>query len=286
MSLYQEVRTALQDSEFKPKKRLGQNFLIHEAVIETILRLLDLSSDDDVVEIGAGLGFLTRRLVEKVAIVYAVEVDAALVRRLTQSALGSNPALRLIHGDILKIPLVDSLPPQKIKLVGNLPYSISTPLLFRIFDWRQHFSSLVLMVQKEVADRIAGAPGTKAYGTLSVWCQVHGRIVEKVSVSPEAFYPRPNVRSTILKIELHAEPRVAAEDLPVFHALVRAAFGQRRKTLANALAAAFRLGRDEIETKLRHEAIDPRRRGETLAVEEFIRLMHTLKHSRLGKSEG
>jgi 16S rRNA (adenine1518-N6/adenine1519-N6)-dimethyltransferase len=99
-----------------------------------------------------------------------------------------------------------------VKVVGNLPYSISTPVLFRLFDWREHFSSLVLMLQKEVADRIVSGPGTKAYGTLSVWCQVHGRIVEKLSVSPEAFFPKPRVRSTILKIELYPEPLIPAKN--------------------------------------------------------------------------
>jgi 16S rRNA (adenine1518-N6/adenine1519-N6)-dimethyltransferase len=131
--------------------------------------------------------------------------------------------------------LREFLPPHKVKLVGNLPYSISTPVLFRLFDWRAHFSSLVLMVQKEVADRMTSGPGTKAYGTLSVWCQVHGRTVEKLSVSPEAFFPKPRVRSTILKIELYPEPLIPVKEVPVLRGLVRSAFGQRRKTLGNAL---------------------------------------------------
>jgi len=284
LTLYKEVRAALQESDFKPRKRLGQNFLIHENVIESILRLLEVSARDEVLEIGPGLGFLTRRLVEKRAQVWAVEVDPFLVQHLKQSPLGSHPALQLIPGDILKVPLADILPPGRIKVVGNLPYSISTPVLFRLFGSRQHFSSLVLMMQREVAARIASQPGTKTYGTLSVWCQIHGRVVDKVSVSPEAFFPRPKVRSTILKIELYDEPRLDSGEFALLHGLVRAAFGQRRKTLVNALTGLFQCGRGEIERLLRDAALDPMRRGETLAVEEFIRLTRALQQSGLGNT--
>ena len=272
MTLYEEVRAALRESEFRPRKKLGQNFLIQERVIESILGLLDLDDNAQIVEIGPGLGFLTRRLVERAAKVWAVEVDATLVDRLRRSDFAANTNFELIHGDVLEVPLPDKLPNRKVQLVGNLPYSISTPVLFRILEWHKRFSNVVVMVQKEVADRIAGKPGTKDYGTLSVWCQVHGKITDKVGVSPEAFFPRPRVRSTVLKIELFPEPRAAAEEMSILRGLVRAAFGQRRKTLTNALAAWMKDGRDEIEDFLRSQAIDPRRRGETLSVDEFVKL--------------
>jgi 16S rRNA (adenine1518-N6/adenine1519-N6)-dimethyltransferase len=281
MTLYEEVRTALRESEFRPRKRLGQNFLIHENVIESILRLLDLGPLDRVVEIGPGLGFLTRRLLERAAQVWAVEVDDALVKRLRQSGWTAGPKLHLIHGDILAVPLEEILPACKVKLVGNLPYSISTPVLFKIFAWREHFSTLVLMVQKEVADRIASPPGTKDYGTLSVWTQVHGRVTERVTVSPEAFFPRPKVRSTVLKIELFAEPVARARELPALRGLVRAAFGQRRKTLSNALVLWLECERDVIDPFLRACDIDPKRRGETLGVDEFIRLARAITEGAL-----
>jgi 16S rRNA (adenine1518-N6/adenine1519-N6)-dimethyltransferase len=280
-TLYEEVRATLGESEFRPRKRLGQNFLIHENIIDSIVQLLNLASQDEIVEIGPGLGFLTRRLVDTAKRVWAVEIDSALVDRLKRSSLGSHPAFQLIHNDILKVAPEDFLPPHKVKLVGNLPYSISTPVLFRLFDWREHFSSLVLMMQKEVADRIASPPGTKAYGTLSVWCQVHGRITDKVSVSPEAFYPRPKVRSTILKIDLYPEPLIPLRDLPLLRGLVRAAFGHRRKTLGNALTSWLQRDRNEIESVLRLEGIDPVRRGETLSVAEFLALSRALKESPL-----
>jgi 16S rRNA (adenine1518-N6/adenine1519-N6)-dimethyltransferase len=279
-TLYEEVRATLRESEFRPRKRLGQNFLVHENIIESILRLLNLSPEDEVVEIGPGLGFLTRRLLDTAKRVWAVEIDSALVDRLKQSSLGSHPAFQLIYNDILKVAPEDFLPPHKVKLVGNLPYSISTPVLFRLFEWRQHFSSLVLMMQKEVADRIASGSGTKTYGTLSVWCQLHGRITDKVSVSPEAFFPKPKVRSTILKIDLYQEPLIPVKELPLLRGLVRAAFGQRRKTLGNALTSWLQRDRNEIESVLRLGGIDPVRRGETLRVEEFLALTHALRASQ------
>ncbi|HTN72841.1 MAG TPA: rRNA adenine N-6-methyltransferase family protein, partial [Methylomirabilota bacterium] len=141
-TLYEEVRAALRESDFRPRKKLGQNFVVHENVIDSILRLLGLSPDDEVLEIGPGLGFLTRRLVEVAAKVWAVEVDAFLVDWLTRSPLGAEPKFQLIHDDILKVSLDRWLPAHKIKLAANLPYSISTAALFRLFDWRDHFSSL------------------------------------------------------------------------------------------------------------------------------------------------
>jgi 16S rRNA (adenine1518-N6/adenine1519-N6)-dimethyltransferase len=161
---------------------------------------------------------------------------------------------------------------MRLKLVGNLPYSIATAVLFRIFEVREQFSSLVLMLQKEVADRVVAKPGTKDYGALSVWCQIHGRVTGKLAVSPEAFFPRPKVRSTVLKIELLAEPQIDQGDLPALQNLVRAAFGQRRKTLGNALASYLGHERAEIDQWLCAEKIDPARRGETLTVDEFIGL--------------
>ena len=281
MTLYEEVRAALRESTFRPRKSLGQNFLIHQRVIDAILGLLDLAPGDEVVEIGPGLGFLTRRLLEYAARVWAVEIDDALVERLRRADFAADKRFSLVHGDIMEVALPDLLPSRQVKLAGNLPYSIATPVLFRIFDWREHFSTLVLMVQKEVADRMASAPGTKNYGSLSVWCQVHGRITQKVSVSPEAFFPRPRVRSTVLKIELHDQPLVEELELAALRGLVRAAFGQRRKTLGNALSAGLKSGRTEIESFLRAHGVDPQRRGETLRVDEFIKLARAAREQSL-----
>lgn len=277
MTLYQEARAALRESALRPRKKLGQHFLVHEGIVEAILRLLALSPEDEILEIGPGLGFLTRRLVEVARKVWAVELDPALVEWLRRGPLGSHPAFDLVHGDVLKVSVGSILPDHKVKLVGNLPYNISTPVLFRLFELRSHFSFLVLMVQREVADRIAASPGTKSYGTLSVWCQLHGRILEKVHVAPEAFFPRPKVKSAILKIGLYPEPLLPEEYLVALRGLVRAAFGQRRKTLSNALGGWLKKERGEIEAFLRSAGIDPQRRGETLSMDEFVRLARALK---------
>jgi 16S rRNA (adenine1518-N6/adenine1519-N6)-dimethyltransferase len=281
MTLYEEVRAALRESSFRPKKSLGQNFLVHERVIDSVLRLLDLAAGDEVVEIGPGLGFLTRRLLEHAAKVWAIEVDPVLVERLRRAEFATDPKLELIQGDILVVALPESSAERKLKLAGNLPYSISTPVLFRIFEWREYFSTLVLMLQKEVADRMASGPGTKVYGSLSVWCQVYGRITEKVSVSPEAFFPRPKVRSTILRFELYEEPLVKAQETAALRGLVRAAFNQRRKTLGNALSAWVKGGRGEIERLLHAVDVDPQRRGETLRIDEFIKLARAARSEAL-----
>lgn len=280
-TLYEEVRAALRETDLRPRKSLGQNFLIHERVIDTILRFLDLSPEDEILEIGPGLGFLTRRLVESAAKVWAVEVDPILAARLRTAAFAAAPRLELVEGDILEISLANLLPERAIKLVGNLPYSIATPVLFRVFEFRKHFSTLVLMVQREVAERMASAPGTKDYGALSIWCQVHGRIVQRAGVAAEAFFPRPKVRSMVLKIELFRDPLIDAEDFPALRGLLRAAFGQRRKTLGNALSGWLAGGRATVEDFLRAQSIDPQRRGETLSVKEFIALARAAREESL-----
>ena len=238
---------------------------------------MDLSRDDEILEIGPGLGFLTRRLLAKAKRVWAVEVDPLLVQWLQQSLMGDNSSLSLVHADVLKIPLGEILPNRKVKLVGNLPYNISTPVLFRILEEREHFSNLVFMVQREVAERLAASPGKKSYGTLSIWCQVHGEILAKVRVSRGAFFPQPKVQSTILNIRLRPEPLMPVEYFPFLREVVRASFGQRRKMLSNALANILKRERGEVENLLREKGIDPRRRGETLSVEEMIRLAYGLK---------
>jgi 16S rRNA (adenine1518-N6/adenine1519-N6)-dimethyltransferase len=284
-TLYKEVRAALREAEFRPRKRLGQNFLVHERVLDAIVDLLALKTDDLVLEIGPGLGALTRRLVDRAAGVWAIEVDPFLIQRLQQSDLIANRKFHLISGDILKVPLAEILPNQKIKLIGNLPYSISTPVFFRLLELRDHFSAMVLMVQKEVADRIASAPGTKNYGTLSVWCQVHGHVTKRLQVSPEAFFPQPKVRSTVLRLELYPRPRIPPEEMPVLRGLLRAAFGQRRKTLGNVIGKWLKSSREEVEEFLRSQHIDPQRRGETLSIESFIDLTHALASSHLLRSQ-
>jgi 16S rRNA (adenine1518-N6/adenine1519-N6)-dimethyltransferase len=276
MSLYQEVRNALEDLPVRPRKRYGQHFLIHRHVLDAIIDLSELGSDDEILEIGPGLGFLTRCFVEITRKVWAIEVDPFLVDWLRNRPWGGNPKLSLIHGDILGVDFKAILPDRKIKLAGNLPYNISTPILFRLIDERDRFSLMVLMLQKEVANRIGAHPGTKTYGTLSVWWQIHGEILGRIPVSAEAFFPRPKVQSMILKMRFFPRPLASDQDLPFLRRIVRAAFRQRRKTLGNALDEIFPGGKKEAEDFLRSHDVDPRRRGETLSVKEFLRLAQAL----------
>ena len=160
-------------------------------------------------------------------------------------------------------------PGGKVKVVGNLPYSVAGPVLLRLFEEGRHFSRLVVMLQKEVARRVAAEPGDRSYGALSVWTRLYGRVTRKVPVAPEAFTPRPRVHSTLLRMELHEQPLVPAGEIPRLRAVVRAGFGQRRKMLGNALAPLFDR---EAEAIFRSAGIDPRRRAETLDLHEFSRL--------------
>lgn len=268
-TLHQEARTACRALGLTPSRARGQNFLVHQRVIDAILRLLDLGRDDRILEVGPGLGFVTRCLVGEGRSVWGVELDPLLARWLRDGPLGSRTGFHLVHEDVLDTDFDRLLPGGKVKVVGNLPYSVAGPVLLRLFEEGRHFSRLVVMLQKEVAQRVAAEPGDRSYGALSVWTRLYGRVTGKVLVAPEAFTPRPRVRSTLLRMELHEQPLVPAGEIPRLRAVVRAGFGQRRKMLGNALAPLF--DRD-AEAIFGSAGIDPRRRAESLDLDEFGRL--------------
>lgn len=268
-TLHQEARTACRTLGLTPSRARGQNFLVHQRVIDAILRLLELGRDDRILEVGPGLGFVTRCLVGEGRSVWGVELDPLLARWLRDGPLGSRTGFHLVHGDVLDTDFDRLLPGGKVKVVGNLPYSVAGPVLLRLFEEGRHFSRLVVMLQKEVARRVAAEPGDRSYGALSVWTRLYGRVTRKVPVAPEAFTPRPRVHSTLLRMELHEQPLVPAGEIPRLRAVVRAGFGQRRKMLGNALAPLFDR---EAEAIFGSAGIDPRRRAETLDLHEFGRL--------------
>ncbi len=268
-TLHEEARIAWRELGFTPSRARGQNFLVHRRVIDTIIRLLDLDEDDGILEVGPGLGFVTRCLVGENRNVWAVEVDPLLVRWLRDGPLGSCAGFHLVHQDILTTDFDRLLPEHRIKVVANLPYSVAAPALLRLFEAGHRFSVLVVMLQKEMARRLAAEPGTSAYGALSLWCRLYGKVTRKVAVSPEAFTPRPRVESTLLRVELHREPLVPAGEIPLLRSVVRAGFARRRKMLGNALSGLFDARTREIFDRA---AVDPRRRAETLELEEFSRL--------------
>jgi 16S rRNA (adenine1518-N6/adenine1519-N6)-dimethyltransferase len=256
----------------RPKKKFGQNFLQNEHVIDRILAAADLSENDRVVEIGPGLGALTDRLLGTGAHLLAVEVDHDLAALLTER---DDPNLKITTGDVLKLDWVALLPEPPYKLVANLPYNISSQILFKILDHRDLFNRLVLMFQKEVGDRLSAVPATRDYGILSVLMQTWYDVKRVVRVSPGSFYPPPKVESVVLQFDPLSESRFTIHDERVYRTLVRGAFTQRRKTIRNSLLASG-WSAETIDRMLSANDIDPKRRGETLTLREFAELSNFL----------
>ena len=261
--------------EFFPRKRLGQHFLVDKNAREKIVRVAALGPEDVVLEIGPGRGEMTECLAERSRKVIAVEIDKILAERLvkTTASLGN---VEVIHGDALKVDLEYLCHPfgGKLKVVANLPYQISTPLLMRFIRWRHLFTSLILMLQKEVARRIVAKPGTKHYGVLSVLLQLYTTPTIEMVLPPDCFSPRPRVDSALVRFLLHERPKEDVPDEETFRRVVRACFGHRRKRLKNALRSILPEGYDarEIEGVMVNLGIDPGRRAETLDLQEFARL--------------
>lgn len=259
--------------EHRPKKRFGQNFLTDIHVVEEILAAAALEPSDRVLEIGPGLGALTDRMLPKVLDLHVMELDRELVARLEGRP---EPNLRVHAGDALRLDWPALLPEPPYKLVANLPYNISSQILFKILDHRRLFSRLVLMFQKEVGDRLCAPPGGRDYGILSVLCRNWFDIRRVLRVPPGAFYPAPKVHSAVLLFEALLQPRLALSDERFFRRVVKGAFSQRRKTLRNSLAAAG-LGFADLDGMLEGIGIDPRRRAETLSLDEFGALTEALQ---------
>ncbi len=246
------------------KRRLGQHFLYDTSILKRIIQAARLSPWDLVVEIGAGTGRLTKMLAEKVKKVIAIELDDELFERLKIDLKGFEN-VELIHCDVLKFPFENI---DKFKVVGNVPYYITTPIIFRLLDAKEMLMTMTLTIQKEVAERIVAGPGGKDYGVLSIMVQYHAEPELEFIVSREAFRPVPRVDSAVVHIKILEGPTVDVKDEQLFFRVVKTAFLQRRKTLANSLKS---FGRD-IKEILIKSGIDPKRRPETLSSEEFARL--------------
>ena len=258
----------------KPSKHFGQNFLIDENILRQIVAAAQVGSTDLVLEIGPGVGALTQALAQVAGRVVAVEIDAGLFP-LLEEVLAPYDNVELLCGDFLKLDQ-DKLftRGQSLKVVANLPYYITSPILMALLEGPLHLDCIVVMVQKEVAQRLVAQPGTKAYGVLSVATQYYA-VPEIVKVvPPTVFIPRPAVESAVVRLMIHRKPPVDVGDKRVFFRVVRGAFGQRRKTLGNSLATEFAdvFSKEQIANFLITADIAPQRRGETLALEEFARL--------------
>ena len=278
---HQQIRAFFALNHTRPKKQLGQNFLVNPEVLKIILEAGELSDADTVIEIGAGLGCLTDVVARHAKHVIAIEVDELLYNVLA-SQFSTNPRVQLLNTDILKLELNPLLSdgigtaPTTFKIIANLPYSITTPILWKLLAHRKQIHSCVLMMQKEVAERIVAGPGGKDYGALTIGVAYYAEATLIATLSPENFYPAPKVDSALLKLTMREKPKVAVEDEELFFKVVRTAFRTRRKMLKNALVRG-RFAPDEVLTTAFAElGIAPQRRAETLDITEFAALANFL----------
>ena len=276
ISLLNQTKQTLRKYGLRLRKGLGQNLLIDDDILEKIVKAASLAKDDLVLEIGPGLGVLTKRLASLASKVIAVEVDPALVRLLGRE-LRDYKNVEIIEADILKTDLSNLLPPSspKLKVVANLPYYITTPVIIRLLEKRDLLENMIIMIQKEVGERILASPGGKDYGSLSILVQYYA-IPELITpVSSSSFIPRPKVDSSVIKLKIADAPRVKVDDEKLFFRVVRGAFGKRRKMLPNALSAGG-FDKEKIVDLLNQMGLDPKQRGETLSIQEFAALSNLL----------
>ncbi len=283
----QNTIDVLRRHQFTFQKKFGQNFLIDPRVLEKIIRAAQVGRDDFVLEIGPGIGTMTQYLAEAAREVAAVEIDDKLIPILEETLKGYDN-VTIIHGDILKVD-VEKLVQEKnqgrpVKVVANLPYYITTPIIMGLFESHVPLDSITIMVQKEVADRMRVGPGTKDYGALSLAVQYYARPEIVANVPPNCFIPRPAVGSAVIRLTRHEAPPVQVQDEQLMFRLIRGAFNQRRKTLVNALRNAPGLGlsREEAEAALDRLGLPLNIRGEALTLEQFAGLANLLS----AKSEG
>ncbi len=275
------VRSLVESLGLSPKRSRGQNFLVSRAVLERIVARAELSPEDVVLEVGPGLGVLTRELLTRVRAVVAVELEPAFAELLPRTLEGAAASLAVVLGDAAHLEpsmLASALGELgcvsgPTKLVANLPYSVAATVLFRAFERLGSLVRATVMVQREVADRIAARPSTKDYGAYTVKLALHSRVVNRFEVARESFWPAPHVDSAVVTLE--RGERADAEALSRVSTLVDAAFAQRRKTLANNLFAAG-IPREAVEGALTRLSLDPRVRAEALAPTQFLELSELL----------
>lgn len=270
------MKDILAKYRFRFSKRLGQNFLIDGNILDKICDGIELGKDDEVIEIGPGIGTLTQSLAERARKVVAIEIDKKLIPILGDT-LSNYDNVEVINGDVLKLDLnnliEEKFQNKKVKLAANLPYYITTPIIMKLLEDKVNLESIIVMVQKEVAERIQASPGTKAYGSLSIAVQYYSD-PEIVTIVPKnVFIPRPNVDSAVIRLNVYDEPKVKVKDEELFFKVVKGAFAHRRKTLINSLSS-FGIGvnKDQIKEMLNILDIKENIRGEKLFIEELAKL--------------
>ena len=271
----------LQKYNFNFQKKFGQNFLIDTRVLERIIEASEITKDDCVLEIGPGIGTMTQYLAESAREVIAVEIDKALIPILGDT-LKDYSNVTVINDDILKVDINKIVEEknngQPIKVVANLPYYITTPIIMGLFESHVPLKSITVMVQKEVADRMQVGPGTKDYGALSLAVQYYAKPEVVANVPPNCFIPRPNVGSAVIRLTRYENPPVKAEDEKFMFSLIRASFNQRRKTLINGLTnGGIGISKEKIQNVLEEMGLSLTIRGEALTLEQFAQLSNLLK---------
>ncbi|WP_159888048.1 16S rRNA (adenine(1518)-N(6)/adenine(1519)-N(6))-dimethyltransferase RsmA [Paenibacillus puerhi] len=276
------TKELMQKYGFTLKKSLGQNFLIDQNVLGRIVSAAELDATKGALEIGPGIGALTQQLAKLASKVVAVEIDQRLLPMLEET-LADYPHASVVHADVLKVDLQALFAEQfqgvdKVSVVANLPYYVTTPILMKLLEERLPLENIVVMIQKEVAERMAAKPGGKEYGSLSIAVQYYCE-PELVAIVPQTvFIPQPNVDSAVIKLKVRQTPAVDVEDESFFFEVVQASFTQRRKTLYNNLSARYftKENKPELERLLHEAGIEPSRRGETLSMGEYARLAKAL----------
>lgn len=282
LGIPQNTIAVLQKYNFNFQKKYGQNFLVDTHVLEKIMDAAQITADDCVVEIGPGIGTMTQYLAERAGLVVAVEIDKNLIPIL-QETLSEYDNVTIINEDILKVDLNRIVEEKNggrpVKVVANLPYYITTPIIMGLFENHVPLQSITIMVQKEVADRMQVGPGTKDYGALSLAVQYYARPEIVAIVPPNCFIPRPGVASAVIRLTRYEEPPVQVTDEAFLFALIRASFNQRRKTLANGLSNAQNLSltREQVTEALEGMGLSPTVRGEALTLSQFAALSEMLK---------
>ena len=258
-------------------KRLGQNFLIDATIVQGIVDAAEIQPGDRVLEIGPGIGTLTQGLAETGACVTAVELDKKLPAVLAET-LKAYDNVTIVPGDILKVNIPEIMGEGPFTVAANLPYYITTPILMTLLERHLPITNLVTMVQREVAERMVAKPGSRIYGALSVAVQYYTDPAIVLDVPPRSFIPAPEVDSVVIACKVREQPAVQVRSEKMFFRVVKAAFGQRRKTLANALKGGG-LPKEQVRDAMEHAGIDPTRRGETLSLIEFGRLADAFSNS-------
>lgn len=282
LGIPQNTIAVLQKHHFNFQKRYGQNFLIDTGVLDRIVAAAEITKEDCVLEIGPGIGTMTQYLAENAGEVIAVEIDKALIPILEET-LAAYDNVTVLNEDILKVDINQIVEERNagkpVKVVANLPYYITTPIIMGLFESHVPLKSITIMVQKEVAERMQVGPGTKDYGALSLAVQYYARPEIVANVPPNCFIPRPNVGSAVIRLTRYEEPPVHAEDEAFLFSLIRASFNQRRKTLVNGLSNAKELGisKEQAAQTLEAMGLPATIRGEALSLAQFAELSNRLK---------